>query len=169
MYWLNYYFDLIWLYFSSIASFITELYATVTISKTDVTVKPLCTTSAVLLLFFFYFKYTFLVKRWLCCNWISFKVFLCKEKNPALWYLWLMWRKLVIYRKWLMIRVGLFNGNKKTTRLVRYIDDKFYARYIFPFLCGFFFLATAETTYVTLSNDRSIVDYKAIVCFYIKK
>lgn len=113
LYWLNYYFDLIWLYFSSTASFITELYATVTISKTDVTVKPLCTTSAVLLLLFFYFKYTFLVKRWLCCNWISFKVFLCKEKNPALWYLWLMWRKLVIYRKWLMIRVGLFNGNEK--------------------------------------------------------
>lgn len=66
----------------------------------------------------FYFKYTFLVKRWLCCNWISFKVFLCKEKNPALWFLWLMWRKLVIYtflseRKWLMIMVGLFNGNEK--------------------------------------------------------
>lgn len=65
------------------------------------------------------------------------------------------------------MRVGLSHDKRETVRSVRYIDDEFYSRYIFPFFMRF--LATAETTYVTLSNYRSIVDYKAIVCFYVKK
>lgn len=68
-----------------------------------------------------------------------------------------------------MIMVGLFNGNEKLHAQYDILMTNSMQGIYFRFYAGFFFLATAETTYVTLSNDRSIVDYKAIVYFYVKK